>query len=123
MSELLPALTTASPGSLTVTTSWAAVVDAYLAAGVDSELTRRAYRRHLYGAFSMLGVQTVNEVSGAALAQLRATVTTSGLAPNTQAQALAAVRSFLQWSRLLGAHQLSADVVKTALKTPRGRGQ
>ena len=43
------------------------------------------------------------------------------LAAGSQAQALAALRSFLAWSRTLGAHRLSGDVIKTALKTPKVR--
>lgn len=39
--------------------------------------------------------------------------------PRTQAQALAALRSFLRWSRTMGASTLSADVVAEAPRTPR----
>src|SRR5262245_20639875 len=43
----------------------------------------------------------------------------SDLSPGSQAQALAALRSFLSWSRTLGTHRLSGDVISTALKTPK----
>lgn len=111
-------IVSAQPG-LAYTTPWQTVADAFLAGAVDSDNTRRAYRRHLVLCFTYLGVQTVAEVSGAQLAGYRAAVMTSSLAPNTQAQVLAAVRSFLKWSRTMGAHGLSSDVVDAALRTPR----
>jgi len=114
----LPVRALPSP-ALTTTTAWAAVVEAYLDAALDSLHTRRAYERQLHNAFTVLGVATVSEVSGADLARYRAAVVSSSLAPGSQAQALAALRSFLAWSRTLGAHRLSSDVVGTALKTPK----
>lgn len=105
--------------ALVHTTPWETVVEAYLAGAVDSDNTRRAYRRHIYGCFTFLGVQAVAELNGAQLAGYRAAVTTAPLAPNTQAQILAAIRSFLKWSRTMGAHGLSSDVVDAALRTPR----
>jgi len=39
--------------------------------------------------------------------------------PASHGQALAALRAFLTWSRSMGAHQLPAEVVATALRTPR----
>jgi site-specific recombinase XerD len=93
--------------------------EAYLDAAIDSPHTRRAYERHLSNAFAGLGVASVSEVSGAELARYRAAVVSSDLAPDSQAHALAALRSFLSWSRTLGAHRLSSDVIRTALKTPK----
>jgi len=105
--------------ALTTTTPWGAVVEAYLDAATDSAHTRRAYERHLRHAFAVVGVATVSELTGADLARYRAAVISSDLASGSQAQALAAVRSFLAWSRTLGAHRLSSDVMRTALKTPK----
>jgi site-specific recombinase XerD len=105
--------------ALTTTTPWETVVEAYLDAAIDSPHTRRAYKRHLRYGFDVLGVATVSELSGADLARYRAAVVSSDLAPGSQAQALAALRSFMAWSRTLGAHQLSSDVIRTALKTPK----
>lgn len=104
---------------LAVTTPWQTVVEAYLAGAIDSDNTRRAYRRHLVLCFTYLSVETVAEVNGAQLTSYRASVTTSSVSPNTQAQVLAAVRSFLTWSRTMGAHGLSSDVIDAALRTPR----
>jgi site-specific recombinase XerD len=114
-----PLALTVRPPDLARATSWSVVVDAFLASAVDSENTRRAYRRHLRRAFAYLGVTAVAELAGAHLAGYRAAVVTSGLAPASQGQVLAAVRSFLSWSRTMGAHGLSSDVVAAALRTPR----
>ena len=39
--------------------------------------------------------------------------------PASQAQALAALRSFLLWPRTMGAHDLSPDVITTALRSAK----
>jgi site-specific recombinase XerD len=105
--------------ALTSTTPWQLVVEAYLDAAIDSQHTRHAYARHLRSAFAVLGVATVSDLTGADLARYRASVISSKLAPASQAQALAALRSFLSWSRTLGAHRVSAEVVRIGLKTPK----
>jgi site-specific recombinase XerD len=116
MSFPVPALPAAA---LTTTTPWETVVEAYLDAAIDSPHTRRAYERHLRDAFAVFGVATLHELAGTDLARYRAAVVSSDRAPGSQAQALAALRSCLTWSRTLGAHRLSGDVVRTALKTPK----
>ena len=62
----------------------------------------------------------VADLNGAQLAAYRAHLTNNSLAPASQAQALAALRAFLHWSGTMGAHRLSGDVIRAALKTPRG---
>jgi site-specific recombinase XerD len=114
--SLVPSL---AASALAFRTPWQVVVDAFLAGACDAESTRRTYSRHLHRAFAFLGVQTVAQLTGAQLASWRAAVVTSELAPNTQGQTLAAVRSFLKWSRTMGAHRLSGDVVEAALRIPR----
>jgi site-specific recombinase XerD len=116
MSLPVPAL---PASALTTSTPWEFVVEAYLDAAIDSAHTRRAYERHLRDAFAVLRAATVSELNGTDLARYRAAVVSSDLAPGSQAQALAALRSFLSWSRTLGAHGLSGDVIRTALKTPK----
>ena len=91
-----------------------AAIDAYLATTVDSDNTRRAYRRHLR---AVLGA--VTDWSGPGLAAYRARVLTNGRKPPSQAQALAALRCCLTWARTMGAHDPPADVVATALRAPR----
>jgi site-specific recombinase XerD len=106
--------------SLAFTTDWRIVVAAYLNATTDSPHTRRAYQRHLQAAFTWLDVPAVADLTGAQLAAYRAQLTNNSLAPASQSQALAALRAFLHWSGTMGAHRLSGDVIRAALKTPRG---
>lgn len=117
-------LTIAEPYPVTspvaVLGDWTSVVDAYINAGLDSEHTRRAYRRHLLKAQEILGVQSVEDVTGSGLADYRAWITSADLAPASQRQALAAVRSFLTWVGDLGGAAPPRQVIRTALRTPRG---
>ncbi len=105
--------------SITATTRWQVVVDAYLDAAIDSKESRRAYRRNLMRAFTALGITVVAELTGAHLAAYRAAVTTSALSPSSQSQVLASLRAFLSWARTMGAHPLPLEVVQMALRTPR----
>ena len=102
---------------------WASVLEAYLASALDSQHTRRAYRRHITSALQYLGVATLSELPGARLADFRAQVTASGLHASSQAQAIAALRSFLRWTRTMGAHRLPLEVVELALRVPRATVQ
>src|SRR5450759_3401221 len=101
--------------------SWEQVLDAFLAANVDSNNTRQAYRRHLRAAFGSFRVRAVAEVTGAMLAGYRARLMNDGRGDACHAQAVSAVRSFLRWSRALGAHGLRSEVIEAALKMPRAR--
>jgi site-specific recombinase XerD len=101
--------------------SWEDVVSVFLAANVDSGNTRQAYRRHLRAAFGSFRVRTVAEVTGAMLAGYRARLMGDGRGDASHAQAVSALRSFLRWSRALGAHALRSEVIEAALKMPRAR--
>jgi site-specific recombinase XerD len=101
--------------------SWQAVADAFLAANVDSGNTRQAYRRHLRAAFGVFRVRAVADVNGAMLAGFRARLMDDGRGDASHAQAVSALRSFLRWSRALGAHALRSEVIEAALKMPRAR--
>ena len=98
---------------------WEKVVAGFLAAGVDSPGTRRAYGRHLQRAGLVFGNVPLSAINGMMLTDFRVAVTGSGLSPSTQAQALSALRSFLSWTGSMGGHQLSSDMVAKALRTPR----
>jgi integrase/recombinase XerD len=101
-------------------TPWRSVVEAFLNAAVDSPHTRAAYALQLRRAFAALGVRSVAELTGAKLAAYRARVCAMDeYAPATKAQMLHALRSFLRWSGALGAHPLSGDTVRLALRVPR----
>ena len=99
--------------------SWEDVVGVFLAAGVDSAGTRRAYARHLKRAGIVFGNVPLSAIDGMLLAEFRVTVMGSELSPSTQAQMLSALRSFLSWTGSMGGHQLSSDMVAKALRTPR----
>jgi len=119
MSELAPI---PRREALATTTPWRRVLAVYLDT-LDSPHTRRAYERHIAAALEALAVATLAELTGELLAAWRAYVTGSELALGSQAQSLAALRSFLKWSRLFGAHTLSKDMIGELLKTPGGSVQ
>jgi site-specific recombinase XerD len=98
---------------------WCDVVATFLSAAIDSASTRRAYGRHLKQAGDLFGVNHVHELRGADLADYRAAVVATGLAPASQGQALSALRSFLAWTGGMGGHRLPAEVIARALRTPR----
>jgi site-specific recombinase XerD len=114
------ALSAAAVPALANVTPWPVAVAAYLDAAIDSPHTRRAYQRHLQAAFSWLDVPSVADITGAQLAAYRDQLTGNCLAPASQSQALAALRSFLHWAGTVGTHRFSGDVMRAALKTPRG---
>jgi site-specific recombinase XerD len=100
-------------------TPWPEVLESFLNAACDSPETRRSYRRAVTACMTRLGVETLSEVSGAALAAFRAELLESEGSPSTHALYLVAVRSFLGWARRFGACALSPDVIAGALRGPR----
>jgi|CXWL01.1.fsa_nt_gi integrase/recombinase XerC len=106
--------------ALTVTSPWSRVLASYLAAAIDSPNTRDAYARHITAALRFLGRESLGLLSGAQLASYRVVLLADSRGPASHAQALAALRSFFRWSGLYGAHQVPGDVVREALRTPRG---
>jgi site-specific recombinase XerD len=114
--ELLPALPSAP--TLAPTMPWERVLESYLRS-LDSDATRRSYKRQVEVAVGALRVATLAELTGEMLLDWRAHVTASGLAPATQSQALAALRSFLKWSGALGAHGLPDAIIAKTLPSPR----
>lgn len=113
-----PAVMSGDPGS----TPWEQVLEAYLAGALESAETRRSYRRHITDALRFMSVQSLSEVTGATLADYRgALISRVDLAPSTHAQALAALRSFLRWSRIVQAHSLTRDTIDIALRSPKGK--
>ena len=100
-------------------TPWGEVVAAYLASAIDSEHTRRAYRRHLEDALEALEADHLDQITGADLAAYRAELVADGRGAATHSQALAALRAFLRWAGTFGAHGITYEVVREALRTPR----
>ena len=89
----------------------------------ESEHTRRAYARHLQGAFAYLPVGSVHQLESSHLAGYRAQLVRDGRGSQTHAQALSALRRFLSWARLHRDYELSAEVVGDALKSPKAKVQ
>ena len=59
-------------------------------------------------------------IDGATLAESRRRVTESGLAPSSQRVAVAALRTFLRFGRMVEAYPLPQEAVSVALRTPKG---
>jgi len=85
--KLLPALPSAP--TLAPATPWERVLESYVRS-LDSDATRRSYKRQVEVALGALRVATLAELTGEMLLDWRAHVTASALAPATQSQALAA---------------------------------
>jgi integrase len=98
--------------------SWGEVVDAFLGAGVDSANTRRVYAWSLRRAFAIMGCASVDEITPHSLALYRESIMGWQVAPATRKQAIAALRSFLRWSRAYGLHRISADIIDVVLRVP-----
>src|SRR5579859_4979331 len=94
---------------------WPRVLSAFLQTH-DSPETRRAYRREVELAFSVLR-EEMHELTGERLVNYRRQVIDeSGWAPGTIARHLAVLRSFLLWAGVVGTHQLSGEIVRMVLK-------
>lgn len=97
-------------------------IDAFLAGGVDSLHTRRAYGRHLRDAFALLGIDDIRDLTGEHLAAYRAHLLEDGRGPSTKTQALAAMRKFLRWaSATRTTRRFDREVLQATLKSPRAQ--
>ncbi len=99
--------------------TWQRALEVFLDARTDSTHTRRAYRRQITEAMRDLQVATLDELTGEALADWRARLVAGGLAPGSQSQALAALRSFLRFTRGFSLHRLGDELIRETLRTPR----
>ena len=86
----------------------------------DSPETRRSYERAIRAALATFNVESLHTLDGTMLAAWRRQVIESGGAPNTQKAAVVALRAFLRFARVVGACHLPDDVLRVALKTPKG---
>lgn len=104
---------------------WEVATARFLDSAVDSDNTRRAYRRWLAHAGGVLGAPPLAALDSAGLAEYRRAVMSDdeGLGPASQAQAVAAVRSFVRWARGLdgGRHvpNVTIETMEVALRMPR----
>lgn len=92
---------------------------AFLATAVDSIHTRRAYQRHVREAFRMMGCARVADLSPNGLVMYRAVLLEDGRGQATHAQALSAVRSFLNWCDALGGLPMPARTMEVILRVPQ----
>jgi site-specific recombinase XerC len=101
--------------------SWESDLETFLNAISNSPNTTVVYRRYCRRACAWLGIRSLSELDGTVLAEYRAFVVANrSLAPNTRILMLAAFRSFLSWSWMVGAHQLDERTLRLCLKAPRG---
>jgi len=108
-------ITTAQP----LVATWEVLLDAFVTSALDSRSTRVAYRYALAEAGRVLGVTHLHDLTGLMLARYRAWVLEQRWAPGFQALKISALRSFLRWTRALGAHDLNSDVLAACLRVPR----
>lgn len=101
--------------------SWGEVVDVFLAAGCDAAATRRVYAWALRRAFAVMGAPSIDDVTPYDLALYRESVMLWDVAPATRRQQIAALRSFLRWTRAFGLHEISSDVVDVVLRVPSAK--
>lgn len=94
-------------------------LQAFLGSAVDSEHTRRAYRRHIRDAFRIMGVFGPPDVNLGVLAAYREQLMADGRGDATHAQALSALRSFLNWCADMGGLRIPTRPIERLLRVPR----
>jgi site-specific recombinase XerD len=94
-------------------------LEAFLATAVDSEHTRRAYRRHILEAFRVMGGLEVGTLRPEGLIHYREVLLADGRGAATHAQALSAVRSFLAWCSDMGGLRFPLRVAERLLRVPK----
>lgn len=94
-------------------------LEAFLLNAVDSVHTRRAYRRHVKDAFYIMGVEAVTDVAAAHLVLYRGVLMEDGRGAASHAQALAGVRSFLNWCDVMGGLRMPARTMEALLRVPK----
>lgn len=96
-------------------------MEAFLMNQLHSEHSRRAYRRHIVDAFRTLGLTSVAQLTAAHLTAWKELLICDGRGVTTHAQAISAVRSFLNWCADLEGLPLPARTVARLLKVPRSK--
>jgi integrase/recombinase XerC len=100
-------------------TSFLGPLEAFLSSAVDSEHTRRAYRRHIRDAFRVMGHSNPVDVGPADLAAFREALLADGRGAATHAQALSALRSFLNWCADMGGLRMPSRTMERLLRVPK----
>lgn len=85
----------------------------------DSLHTRRAYQRHIREAFRALGIASISELEHPRLTAWRELLMMDGRGTATHAQALSAMRSFLNWYADLGGLPMPHRTMTRVLSVPK----
>lgn len=93
-------------------------LEAFLMNALDSPHSRRAYKRHVRDAFGVMGVDTVAAVTPERLVLYRAVLLEDGRGQASHAQALSALRSFLNWCADMGGLALPPRTMERLLRVP-----
>ena len=118
MRALLPATPSAPAGPVTPTTPLDRILEAFLRTLASRPNTQRAYARHLREVLRALAASAPGDLAPWRLEAWREELLQDGRSPATHAQAISALRSFLDWL----ADQLGQDLpraVLRALKVPK----
>lgn len=85
---------------------------------LDSQHSRRAYRRHVREAFTIMETESVAAVTPDALVRYREVLLQDGRGQATHAQALSGLRSFLNWCSDMGGLGFPARTMERLLRVP-----
>lgn len=86
----------------------------------DSSKTRKDYERHLIDFINKIN-KPLYEIKPEDLVKYREKLLSDGRGNATHAQSIAAIRSFLKWSKGLDLHTISYEVVSLFLKIPAAK--
>jgi site-specific recombinase XerD len=101
--------------------SWRLALSVYLG-NQDSVHTRVAYRQRITSAMEWLGVTSLDEIKGPALAAYRSHVVLRASSDSTKAAYIIAVRSFLQWGIAVNICPFDERALDKLLRVPKVRG-
>jgi len=77
--------------------------------------------QHIGAALEAIGFEYLHDLTAAALAGYRRKLLQDGRGPATHAQAVSALRAFLRWCRVLGAHGMPAEIMAAVLEMPKAK--
>lgn len=86
---------------------------------LESESTRHAYRRELDVAINSFGVAALHELATSHLIAYREQLLADGRGPGSHSQALASLRSFLNWAAAIRGLTLPELALRKLLKAPK----
>ena len=96
-----------------------AAILAFLLSKVDSDNTRRAYAREIKDAFRAMAIPSLQVLTPAHLVRFREILMNDGRGAASHAQALYAVRSFLEWCADVAGLQVPSRTLAKLLRVPK----